>query len=822
MRQLLLFFSAIVVSLSLVSGSVYGAEEGMRTRRKSIASETGSRGVEGQPFLRNAKDGTDLIVAHVPEGIQDLIKKGSFRQVGRYTEKAKAQLLRKKPKILKDIDSRVQSIVSLNGQIAELIDREALEIGRVEGQVKLRYSMIRKVLVERREKAEEDLKRLRDMLAKLGIQGDALDTLLKKLNEIEERRAALVDAEEAYEKELERRRTFQNRMNSYDSDNEKLQASRKKIEQEKRRALAIYKEEDSKLKEQAKELEERRLNQEQLEENMERDIQMALDACTSHECKNEDFKTELMALVKEAPKALEELRLPTTLEDVLNEGSHSPSALPPSAPAEASRTVKQLHINESLPTAVPTALPGSVPVLKKKPDMKNNSLYLPETTAASAIGRVSDYVQIDSARATPYLMKARPEGPVKRAADSHTPFKISGVKQPLAKLRKERPAVTTSREKEGGPSSVRKLSKQQASGIGEVNTFSMKDAVSGTDTLRNAQRGDLLYSVKALKTAVLSGGLLWRALLCLRKPFTAFFGKASKSWYSHEVQLEDQSLLTHEFYDVAALSEKTGETFSVAFAGKHPVTRDPYDGYVRQYYKMKQQSPSEVRSVVIELYAAAPQRKGQEVYHGDRVASIEVDLAGDNGKVIEDVFHPRVKIKVWKAVVDEFQSTEAYIGGLGVAGTQALIRSLSLNGKVTGRDQLYAFRPSLPFVPAQKNAPQPLPGFYMMPDIEVLHAFMDDALEASHQGTIAQLFDKITEAVADDVRILQMVDRVTAEERPPFFRWLERSQDSRVVLLGDDDEFLELQTSHTMKGKISSLLESTQQDCGPIVFKNPK
>ena len=90
MRQLLLFFSAIVVSLSLVSGSVYGAEEGMRTRRKSTISETGSRGAEGQPFLKNAKDEAGLIVAHVPEGIQDLIEKGSFRQVGRYTEKAKA------------------------------------------------------------------------------------------------------------------------------------------------------------------------------------------------------------------------------------------------------------------------------------------------------------------------------------------------------------------------------------------------------------------------------------------------------------------------------------------------------------------------------------------------------------------------------------------------------------------------------------------------------------------------------------------------------------------------------------------------------------
>ena len=865
MRQLLLLLPALVFSLSILSISAYGAEEGggMTSAKKTNAMGGNSKGSAAELSLGGTENGgTDLTILQVPEGFGNWIKRGDFDEVERYSETNKARLERRRSKLEGDIGDGERKVSDLENLIVGLDARETADIDKLVKQIKLRYKAERDCLEERKNGAESALQRLREMLVKLGLQGYALEALMEKLDEIVEKQNAYIEADEAYRVQLVKQQEFEKKLATLDADRKKLEASRTQAENDKKKALQKYKEDDKKLKEQAKALEEKKEKKDELREEIEVEVQAALEACTAKECKNEDFQEELMALIKEAPEALKALKLPETLDDALRDPSRSPSVLsdrlesssrvisPPAVLSSPSfrRSSPEMEEPLKLAAAPPGKRQGKSPLAKKAASVprsmtkgaeapsdqelltgEGTSSRPPEVTF-SPEGIGGKPLSDDEVEGESGMALSRPMATLSKGSDT-PPAKVpaSLKRNPIPSVVYKDPLLTVvlGGDDEVGSSTYASTStgkepprpvKAAGGKGGKKAPFFMSKTLEGTDTLRNVARGELLYNIDELEKRILPGGV-WKALLCLRDPVASYLGKAKSLRFSHEVQLEDESLLTHDFYDVSSSSKEVGETLSVSFFGEHPVTRVPYNGYVREYYKVNPKHPSEVRAITLDLLAA-PLRKESVLFKGDRVVSIEIDLRGQNGIMIDNIFHPKVTIKIWKGAVDECQEITAYLGGLGVTSSKFLSQSIKARTKTAERDKLYAFRQSLPFAPKGKSAPQPLPGFYTMYDPAVLHYILDKALQAGHEGNISELFARITAPLPNGERILSVENQESTRMLQPI-RWIERSQSGRTFLLADDDEYLDLETDHAKKGHRSSLLKDKNPNPAPVVFRLP-
>ena len=281
-------------------------------------------------------------------------------------------------------------------------------------------------------------------------------------------------------------------------------------------------------------------------------------------------------------------------------------------------------------------------------------------------------------------------------------------------------------------------------------------------------------------------------------------GNVSNGRYSFTLQGTNNEKIGYQFYNVSKYpsikrADKNihSETVTVGEPARHNGIR--YNAYIRQYYTVSDKNPSEVTGIVIELYAT-PQRKKRAVYEGDRIVRLEIDVTLDEEGLIDGVFHPKVEMTIMKNHGAEpgSESTTAYLPGLGKTLTEWLKTSNDKkeNADASALHKLYAFRRSLPYYMETSPSGRLVfrSGVYTLPQTEILHNLLSDALTAINNDTVLTMLDEWTVSHIEgesDKKILAITGETPISERS-IVRLLEKTQQDDQGNLIDGDTYIGL------------------------------
>ena len=323
------------------------------------------------------------------------------------------------------------------------------------------------------------------------------------------------------------------------------------------------------------------------------------------------------------------------------------------------------------------------------------------------------------------------------------------------------------------------------------------------DTLTGAPRGEEIFNLGVLENPVAWPYWFWNKIPYTNSlPLYRWWAGSGK--YSFSLQGSNGEKIGYQFYNVSkypnikrADKNIRSETVTVGEPVRHNGIR--YKEYIRQYYTVSDNNPSEVTGIVIELYAT-PVRAERAIFEGDKIVRLEIDVTPDGGGMIDGVFHPKVTMTIASGHETESgsESTTAYLPGLGKKLTEWLTAS---NNKKENADEstlhkLYAFRRALPYywekLPNGRLGFRP--GLYTMPQTEVLHYLLGDALTAIYNNKVLDMLDEWTVNTiegAPDKKILAITGETPLSGRS-IVRWLEKTQEKHRGNLIDGGAYVEL------------------------------